>query len=355
MIWRDNLKRIRRFLRDPDGNIWTDSQIKSLFNDSQRMLQVRTGIFEDVAIVRVPPMFDFSYVHDWEWPLLTSTTGNYQALRVHQQSAIVYCFRWEPQAVWGLVSATAPDEGTHFTHPFEGFLTGDTPGDSIPIQFPAGFHESKLIAWDLDPITYLSPKDIQLDDPSWVGRMGEPFAYYRSDAYENHFYLYPIPSSPEWDDIDALYATYYIGMALYREGDTVDSEYGVISDLLGLSTGDTGITVDVLDATNNILLVYTKLPTEINSEDDESDLTSYLQKYAEFGALERAYMADTDGQIQSLQQYWAWRADLGIKAIERFKANRKVDRDYKLTIKDAPGFRTRREPRLPDTYPAVRR
>ena len=416
MSWSNNLLRIRRFLRDPKGNIWADSQIKSLFNDAQRTLQTKTRYLEDVQAVRVPPMFDYSYLHDWEWPFLDSSTGNYQALRVHQQSDSAFCYRWEPQAQWGLVDATAPDEGIHFTHPFEGFM-GEVLGDAIPLQFPTGFHEAKLVAWDREPIEYITPKAIQLDDPSWVGRSGEPFAYYRSDKTEDQFYLYPAPSSPVWDEEqeiepapDYLYAfdfeydeayltgdgeryarddsansrSYLFdwetdlgtgqdngamrgmwlfeldyapgGQVLYRDGDTVNSEVGAIADISGLLAGsDAGIVTDVVEADDNVLFIFTKIPAEISGMDDESDLPDFLQKYAEYGAIERAYMADTDGQIKSLQEYWSWRNELGTKAVQRFMSLRKADRDYRFTIKGAPSFRTRRDPRLPDAYPAVRR
>jgi len=391
MSWSSNLKRIRRFLRDPDGNIWTDAQLRRLFNDEQFVLQTKTRLLEDVQAVRVPPMFDFSYLHDWEWPFLSSTTGNYQALRVHQQSDIVFCHRWEPQAEWGLVDATAPDEGIHFTHPFEAFM-GETPGDAIHLQLPHGFHDAKLVAWDREPIEYMAVKSIQQDDPSWLSRTGEPFAYWRPDKTDDHFCLYPAVSSPDWNDTEsgstteAIYlvdengnniihiaggyivisegVTDYIqdlidrgiGQVLYRDGDTLAVEVGTIADGDGYIPGsDMGIATDIIDADENVLFVFTKTPTPMAGQDDESDFPEYLQKYVEYATLERAYTADTDGQIQSLRDYWAMRKDLGLKAIQRFMGMRRADRDYRLVTRGAPGFRTRREPRLPDEYPAVRR
>ena len=418
MTWQSNLSRIRRFLRDPDANIWADALLKNLFNDSQRDIQMKTNYLDDVQAVRVPPMYDFSYLQEWEWPFLSSTTGNYQALRYHQQAEIVFCHRWEPQAVWGLVEATAPDEGIHFTQPFEAFM-GEVPGDIVPLQFPAGFHNAKFVAWDNKPIDFITLKKIQQDDPSWVGRSGEPFAYWRPDKFENQFCLYPVPSSPVWDDIeinvadpdyvytfafedgyltgqsanwnredttnlrqyvfdweldlgvgtdpaamrgmwmfeqtDAGVASYGIGMVIHTAALTGGGDFGITIDTGDLMpAGDFGITTDIIESDDNVLFVYSKNPTAVADVTDESDFPDYLQKYIEYGAIERAYAANTDGQIQSLRDYWAMRREMGMKAITRFMSQRKQDRDYRLTVKGVPGFRTRRAPRLPDAYPAVR-
>ncbi len=420
MNWARNLKRIRRFLRDPNGNIWSDSLIRHQFNDAQKDLQRKTNILDDVQTVHVPPKYDYSYLQDWEWPFLSSETGNYQALRVHQQSEIVFCYRFEPQAVWGLVDATAPDEGTHFTHPFEAFM-GVIPGDIVPLQFPVGFHNAKFVAWDKEPLDYLSKKGMQSDDSSWLSRTGEPFAYWRPDKLEDQFCLYPVPSSVTWDtdtlytpdpdyvytfeweydetyitgiawnfsredstnsrqyvfdweldfgtkedegimrgmyqhEIDTGALTYGTGQVTYTADDTTESETGTIVDVGDLIVGgEYGIVTDIISLDDNVLFVFSKVPTEVVDSDDQSSFPDYLQKYAEYGALEACYSADTDGQIQSLRDYWKLRSDMGIKAIERFKSLRRQDRDYRLTTQGVSISRTRKEPRLPDAYPAVYR
>jgi hypothetical protein len=420
MTWSSNLSRIRRFLRDPNGNIWSDALIKNQFNFVQKDLQRKTNFLDDVRPVHIPPRYDYAYLQDWEWPFLNSPTGNYQALRFHQQAEMVFCHRWEPQAVWGLVDATAEDAGTHFTQPWEAFM-GVTPGDIVPLQYPPGFHNAKFVAWDKEPIDFITLKQIQQDDTSWATRTGEPFAYWRPSKLEDQFCLYPIPSSVVWEEeititpeADYLYSfsfestdaymtgtgenftredstdsiqylfdweldigdrndqatmrgmwlferdsgdgTYAYGQVIFISGYTADSETGTIADISDLIVGgDAGIVTDVIEADNNVLFVHSKTPADISDMADESDWPDYLQKYAEYGALEACYAADTDGQIQSLRDYWKLRYDMGIKAIERFKSLRRQDRDYRLVTRGAPGFRTRREPRLPDSYPAVMR
>jgi hypothetical protein len=419
MTWSSNLSRIRRFLRDPDGNIWSDALIKRQFNAAQKDLQRRTNFLDDVQPVHVPPRYDYSYLQDWEWPFLDSETGNYQALKYHQQAEIVFCQRWEAQAVWGLVEATAEEEGDHFTQPWEAFM-GITPGSIVPLQYPSGFHNAKFVAWDKEPIDYMTLKSIQQDDPSWATRTGLPFAYWRPDKLEDQFCLYPIPSSVTWEEevtvvpeveyiytfsfeededyisgegqnftrednddslqylfdweldvgsrndeaagrgmwlfeVDSGNGTYAVGQVTKTDSDTESSETGAILDIGDLIVGgELGIATDVISADNNVLFVYSKTPLDIADVNDESDWPDFLQKYVEYGTLEAVYSADTDGQIQSLRDYWKLRYDMGIKAIERFKSLRKQDRDYRMVTKGVPGFRTRRQPRLPDAYPAAR-
>jgi len=416
MTWINNLTRIRRFLRDPDGNIWADALLLNLFNDVSREFQMKTNILEDVEAVHVPPLYACSYLHDWEWTYLPSKTGSYRALRYHEQGEIAVCSRWEAQASWGLVSATDADEGIHATQPWEYFM-GHTPGDLVPLPFPRGFHNAKFVAWDKEPIDAITVKEIQLDDPSWVGRTGEPFAYFRPDKFEDNFCLYPIPSSVDWGSVetpivaDPLYVftysfeeadayiegdgqnatredtvnlrqylfdfeldngakaedvtmrgmwmfemdgvrSYGIGMTLHLEGESVNSNIGTILDFGGLGSG-TGIVTDAIDADENVLFVFTKTPTALVSHTDESEFPDFLQKYIEQGTIERAYGVNNDGKIQSLRDYWNMRKEIGLKAIKKFQSLKKQDRDYRFVTKGAPGFRTNRQPRLPDSYPAV--
>lgn len=420
MTWADNLTRIRRFLRDPAGNIWSDALCLNRFNAIQKDLQRRLNILDAVEAVHVPPRFDAAYLQDWEWPLLTSTQANYQALRYHEQADTAYCYRWEPQAVWGLVDATAPDEGIHVTQPWEAWM-GETPGECVPLQYPRGFHNAKWVAYDKEPIEFITLKSIQQDDPSWVGRMGSPFAYWRPDKNDDYFCLYPIPSDVPWEedaetpaDPDWIYActweddTAYItgstgaftrenaddglqyiftwedeyatdssddevysrGMWLF-EGDysppafgigaiihaanTIEtSETGTIADIEDLlaGSGDSGIVTDTVEVEDNVLFVFSRVPAALADNVDESDYPAYMQKYVEYGALAQLYAADTDGQIQSLRDYWQLRYDTGEKILQRYKSARSQDRDYRLMTHGEPTQRTRRQPRLPDTYPA---
>jgi len=111
-----------------------------------------------------------------------------------------------------------------------------------------------------------------------------------------------------------------------------------------------GIATEVLDADDNLLMIYDALPADVDSPGDEIEIPDYLTKYLRYGVLEKAYMANTDGHIPSLAVYWRGRYALGIEAAKRFRLKRSKDRDYAL--RPARPAR-RRLSRLPDGYPAI--
>lgn len=203
MDWGDHKERMRRYLRDPDANIWGDALLLNIFNDSQRWLQQRTLILEEVRGLRVPQFFNWSYLYDWEWSYFSNSEGrNYQALRYHQQTQKALCYRFE-EAVDVDLQTSISDEGTHVTYPWEAFMPGITPGDMIPVWFPDNFDRAKLVAWDREPIEYLSKKELQSQDMSWITHSGKPQNYWRYDEIDNSFVIWPQISSPTWDDIEA--------------------------------------------------------------------------------------------------------------------------------------------------------
>lgn len=348
MNWSSQRTRIRRFLRDPDGNIWSDALLLRLFNNEQQDIYDKTGVLEGIEAIRVPPRFSASYMQDWEWTHCSGEGHKYQCLRYHHQSDTVCCFRWETQSLGGIDAGTA-DEGSAFAHPWEAWYASE-PGQLVPIWFPENFHSARLAAWDKEPISYAPIKQIQADDPSWVTRSGEPVAYTRRDSASNEFYLYPRPSAPVWDDDSGTGSVDYFGE------ETIDSEYGAIIDRAGsLFSEDFGPASDIISSSDNVLLIYDARPTDIASDTTESDYPVFLRKYLEYGVIAAGYMANTDGRIESLSDYWEWRKVLGIEAIKRLKQKRRVDRDYRFITQRIPGKRTRRDPRLPDGYPAIMR
>lgn len=97
MSWAVELQKIRVLLRDPDGAIWSEDFLRGLYNDVQQDLQRQTGVLEDVAVQRVPPNYQFSYQHDWEWQFLPNSQSRfYQCLTQHDDKTI--CHRWESQS-----------------------------------------------------------------------------------------------------------------------------------------------------------------------------------------------------------------------------------------------------------------
>lgn len=411
MNFGEQLKRIRRMLRDPDANIWERAFLKTSYNDIQRDIQRKVRFLENATVLNYPPRYQIAYLYDWEWQYLPSgQTRFYQCLRYHQQGDYSYCHRWEPQTDYG-TDDVIDDEGAHFTQPWEAFA-GLTPGEQIAIKFPENFHTAKYLAWDKWPIEYKTKKAITSCDPSYITRSGRPLFYYREDDVDNSFIPYPRPSAVSWDDeedpisdpdwnytysFESAYVTgekftktdstnsreyiyswesdlgseqehIFHGMWLfevgaessglnasvsYLDGDTT-TQLGVISRRDGsLLSQDTGLAVDILSATDDFFLIYDAEPTDVNDDADESDFPIFLRKYIEYGVLERAFGVLTDGKIATLKEYWRMRYDMGIEAIKRYQSKRRQDRDYCLSTQSLPVRRSVRHAALPSTYPVI--
>jgi len=207
MTWLVELKKIRRYLRDPDGNIWSDAFLRHLWNDVQNDLQNKTNILEDVAGQRVPDLYHLSYMHDWEWRNLPSKFSEfYQCLRRHDEK--VFCHVWEPQEVTGIASDTT-DVGAHFTQPWEAYM-GLTPGEEIRMKFPKNFRSVKFIAYDEEPIVPTTRKRVQSTDSSYVTHEGTPIAYYMHESIDRSYVLYPRPSTSFVNDVDGDGVAFFV-------------------------------------------------------------------------------------------------------------------------------------------------
>jgi hypothetical protein len=347
MSWGDDLIKIRRALRDPNANIWSDAFLLHLYNDVQKDFQHRTSIIEDFVVQRVPGVYHFAYMHDWEYENLPSQfSAFYQCLAQHDES--VFCHRWEPQQTTE-IDADVNDYGIHWTQPWEAFM-GQTPGDVIRMRFPDNMRNLKYIAYDEEPIHALTKKNVQNRDSSYITVSGTPIGYYEIDDIEDAYVLYPRPASSFNDELDGNE-----GPAWYIEDDTEDVTTGTVAVRVGSTgTDNIGVPYDITDPTNNIFLVYDVDPVDLATAWDEGDFPEYLKKYIRFGVVSRAYAANTDGRIRSLSQYWKLRYERGVRNTYRYRRNRRRDRDYRLTTHGSAFVgRRHRHPRLPDTYPAV--
>lgn len=338
MTWADDLTKIRRFLRDPNGNIWTEAFLRHCYNDVQMDYAHRTMALEDVAIQRIPGLFQGAYLYEWEWRYLGAERA-YHALTRHDEFAL--CAAWEAQEVTA-ISSDASDAGSHFTQPWEAYMT--TPGDVVKVRFPRNLNSITFIAYDDDAIDATSKKLVQSKDSSYAKTEGTPVSFYAYD--QDDYVLYPRPSVSFYNEISGE------GVATFADGDTEDVTTGTVAiRTASYDTGE-GVSVDILDSANNLFMVYRATPLDIETNASESDFPVFLRKYVIFGVVSRAYGANTDGRIRSLSDLWAARYNLGVAFTKRYLRNRRNDRDYRLSAR-TPSRRAPGRPKLPDTYPAI--
>lgn len=337
------LTKLRRALRDPEGNVWDTDLLIGLWNEVQHEFQIRTSLLEDVRALSVPPRYETSYMHDWEYEFATEPA--YRCLR-QQQNFYAYSARFEVQERFSLDESDVSDKGQGYTHPFEAFMASSSP--QLPrFNFPDNFDTMKGLYYDEEPLSYMRPRDI-VQDSSWEIREGDPIGYTRLDEVSNEFVLFPRPSTVVFNDQEGT------GMVTSVSGDTTSAEVGTLTLRTGTVVSEVeGIAVDVIEADDNILIIYDIAPQEVNGPADELDYPAFIAKYIRYGVLARAYRVNNDGYIPSLAAYWLERYQVGIQAVNEFKWVRRRDRDYQLRTKTAPARVSRRHPRLPDKYPAT--
>ena len=254
MSFSDSLTRLRRFLRDPDGTIWTDADIMTYYNDSQVEIAQKTGLLLKVETLNYPPEYDYSYLHDWEYEFISGSL--YQALFVNQLvDDEVISHVWE--AYYEGDGLTYPDDTDRLVHPWEAeYCDFDA---IIPIPLNSRFDKMRILAYDQEIMAPITEREVTERDRYWETTTGLAQWYYIPDEWQNQIVLYPRPSSVQWVTI----------------GTDIDTD-GVV------------------------LLVYDAVPDDMTTTASVSDFPAWLVKYAEHGTLERCFGADTDGFIPSL-------------------------------------------------------
>jgi hypothetical protein len=343
MNWADQLQILRRFLRDPAGNVWGEALLRDYWNEVSQDLQSQTSILEEVAVIPLPPRFHYSYVHDWEMGFLE---GNVTCNVLKQQGGYyAACYIWEVQEHFN-IEADISDKGSGtFTHPWEAWELN--PGVPVPLPFPSDLQAVRALYYDHKPLGFESRKSIERNDISWALREGEPISYSRSDEYSNNWFLYPRPSSVANNDVEGE------GMVTSVSGDTTGSETGFLSQRTGtVLSAEHGLAVDVLEGTDQVIIYYDVQMLDVGSLGDSLQWPDYLLKYVRHGTIAKAFGANTDGRVPEMEAFWAQRYRIGIGLINNLVSKRKSDVDYRFRTQGLPSRRNRRHSRLPSGYPA---
>ncbi len=194
--FNDSLTRIRRFLRDPTGDIWDSEQIRLYWNDAQLEIATKINYIERMHAYCYPPKWTWTYIYDHEYAYCEG--DRYATFHNFGSRDMVVTYAWEP--AYMLSSLDYPDDGTRFSHPWEAQYC--TPADVVKIPLHGQFHKMKFAAFDESKIEPSSEKEIAENDGFYKTVTGEPESYYRPSEQENTCVLYPRPSSVTWDEND---------------------------------------------------------------------------------------------------------------------------------------------------------
>lgn len=313
-----SVTRMRRFLRDPDSAIWTDADLMAWWNEAQIELAQKTSLLERCEVHYYPPRYSYAYMWDWEYTYIDGDIYH-PCLCLHQPSIGVNCYPWE--AGYWLDTVSTPDDGDRYTQPWE--IAYCSPAEPAKVPLHRKCDNLKFAAYDEVRIDPLSEREVAGMDGYYKTRTGQVTNYYRPDSESNQIVLYPTPSSIVFQEED--------------DADIFDDDGGLLVEESETESDDFGISTNVIDSDDALFFAYTYIPTDVTDWTDSSeDWPDWFLKYIEYGTLERAFGADTDGYIPSLRDYWKLRKEIGIKALQKFWRMRGQDRDYRLGMNNRP-------------------
>ena len=308
-MFQDSVSKLRKFLRDPNGDIWSNEDLLSFWNDALLEIAQKTHILEKVVCLRWPPEYDSVITFDWERNFAAGDIRNFGEL--WQTRNVIVTYPWE--AGYYLDSVSDAGEGYVITHPWE--LMHVNAGHTVFFNLHNQTYRIKLMAYDRDVIDPRSQREIAREDRWYKTVVGRPRYYWQRDEYTNQVALYPRPTPVDLQETDYT--------------DLIGDTGGRLTHFDWLEYADTGLNFDDIDNENALLVVFEPIPLTA-TYDSDNDFPPWMTKYIEYATLERAFGADTDGYIPSLRDYWAYRKEIGLQALKRYKTTRLKDRDFCL-------------------------
>lgn len=334
----DYLTILRRYLRDPSGNVWSAAQLIVFWNQAQIEVAQKTKALERAHLYRYPPWYTWVYMWDWEYAS-TGDTASTRVLGLWQRNDYVICYPWE--ASYSTDTVSPSDDGYRITYPLEAEY--GAPADPVKFPLHEKFQAMRFAAFDESALDFEAERTIAKTDPYYKTTTGEAQKYYMPDVESNTLVLYPRPSSVTWDEDDTSSAAYAVIVEDGGEIILVSEDYYDTSDVTNI--------VEALDLDGHLFIVFESLPDDVvDSSSTLAQWPIYMRKAIICAVCERAYSADTDGFVPSLRDYWKMRKEAAIEAIKMLRTKKVADRDYRLGGND-PKRQSRL--RLPSAYPAV--
>lgn len=338
MTMAEMLVVIRRYLRDPSGNVWGATQLIALWNQAQIEVAQKTGALERAHLYRYPPWYTWLYQWDWEYAS-TGDTASTRVMGLWQRNDYVISYPWEGS--YSSDSVSPSDDGYRITYPLEAEY--GSPADPVKFPLHEKFDKMKFCAFDEVALDFEQEREISKLDPFYKTTVGQSRKYYLPDIEGNTMVLYPRPSAVTWDEDDVSAKGNQIIVEDTGEVVLIYEDYYDISDVTYI--------YESMDLDGHLFMIFDSLPDDV--VDSSSTLVQwppYMRKAIICALCERAYSADTDGFVPSLRDYWKMRKEDAIAAINIMKRKKVGDRDYRLG-----GTSARRisRLRLPSGYPEV--
>lgn len=185
--FKDSLQRLRRFLRDPDGDVHTDAQLLRYWQQAEREIAQKTGWLERADTLPYPSRFTWAFLQAWEPAFLEGDV--YRALTPWEPGRKSIAYPWE--ASYWHESGGPADDGTRFMQPWESYHT--TPADPVPVLLHRLHSRMKFAAYDRKALNGTTERELAKNDPFWRTRQGVGTSYYPLDETQRLLAIYPRP------------------------------------------------------------------------------------------------------------------------------------------------------------------
>lgn len=328
---RKSLSRIRGFLRDPDGDIWTNDQILQYWNRALIDIEQKTGVIEVAESFPFPSQYTYAITYAWERQFVEGDIWEPFDFWEAGNAAITYV--WEA-AYWQADVKTA-HSGYVITQPWEAKYVN--PDNVLPVQVNQQMSKVTFASFDEQTIKGTTIQSLGGQDQWYKTRKGECLSYYWWNETDMQIGLYPNPPVI----LDTL-----------EIDEVFDDEGGIVLfEDSNPETSDTGYVTNVVETDDTLFMVY-KPYSQVDSILEEVPYPEWTRHYLEIAVLEYAFGADTDGFIPSLRDYWQARKEIGYKILHKLHNAKMEDRNLVRGAKASP--RRYRHPRFPAGYPEPR-
>lgn len=323
-----SLPQLRKFLRDPNGLVWTDVMLVSYWQRALIEVAQKTGVCMVAEARPWPPRYDYAVTYDWEKALVEGY--QWECFPYWEANEMAITQGWE--ASFNSDNPESETTGYKITQPWESCYA-DTE-QIIPLKVGGKHLKTVFAAYDEQIVTPITVNALGQLDPWYRKRVGLPLNFYWWDETEMTIGLYPRPTPVYAETADEQ---------IY------DDDGGIVNfEDSSLETSDEGIVLDAVDTADAVFLVYQLYSSPSDDLYEEVDYPAYLKHYIECAVLEYAFSADTDGFVPSLRDYWSERKKIGLEVVKKLKGA--SVRGRLITRGASSGHQRLKDSRLPSNY-----
>src|SRR5215831_7208940 len=169
----DDLVKVRDYLHDATGTLWTQDELLRLYNDGYRRLLVRSSAVRDHQCFDVPPRNSFTLTFDWEDSVVTGQV--WMCMLMGGDTHIRCTTRWEAQALGHGADQSIPltGAGIGITQQWERFISGGDVDRNYDVVLPRNERMPNRVRFNntiMLPISTIELDQVHIQWPSFVGQ-----------------------------------------------------------------------------------------------------------------------------------------------------------------------------------------